>query len=294
MLAALRRHPVSMVAHFDHCLVLTYALPAEVLQSVVPPGLQVETLPEDPRIGFAAVAMVQTRRLRPRSWPAVLGRDFFLVGYRVFVRFTTPQGKSLRGLRILRSDADRAEMVLFGNVLTHYHYRLAQVNFQEEADRLSIEVATPRREADLKVAADLRTEASLPAGSPFAYGGSPSRPQTSAEPSCHARSPRSQHAFGCGPNDGSRYRAEQAARRFAGPLPYTFDYEPESHAVIAIRGVRRNWAPRMVDVQVDECTFFQHPPFDQATPRLACAFYVRDIAYCWERGIRYPLAEDLS
>ena len=29
-----------------------------------------------------------------------------------------------------------------------------------------------------------------------------------------------------------------------------------------------------------------------STPRLASAFYVRDIPYRWERGVRYPLAEE--
>ena len=32
--------------------------------------------------GFLAIARVQTERLRPTGWPAFLGRDFFLSGYR--------------------------------------------------------------------------------------------------------------------------------------------------------------------------------------------------------------------
>jgi hypothetical protein len=91
---------------------------------------------------------------------------------------------------------------------------------------------------------------------------------------------------------GSPFKTLRDARRFAGPLPFTFDYESQTHSIIAIRGVRERWEPRLVDVDVRQANFFNHGPFRRAKPILASAFYVQDIPYRWERGVRYALAKE--
>jgi hypothetical protein len=101
--ARLRRHPFPIQAHFRNCLTLTYALPADVLRPLLSPGLELDTAGG---YGFVAVALVQAESLRPAGLPLALGQDFFLAGYRVFTTFRAPNGRRLRGLRILRSDAD--------------------------------------------------------------------------------------------------------------------------------------------------------------------------------------------
>ena len=246
MLYRLRRHPLPIAAHFRHSLVLTYAFPREVLEPLLPPGLSLDAHGDH---GLAAVALVQTEALRPAFAPRPLGRDFFLSGYRLFVRLHGAE--SLRGLYILRSDTDKREMVAFGNLLTHYRYRRADVCVREGDGRLEIEVATRRGEADLEVAADLRARpAPLPAGSPFA--------------------------------------TLRDARRYAGPLPHTFDYEAETGSIVVIRAVRRGWRPETVGVDVRRLTFFERPPFSGHAPVLANAFHVADVDYRWERGRVVP------
>src|ERR671922_291379 len=106
MLERLKRHPLAVEAHFRHSLVLTYAWPRQVLEPLLPPGLVLDRHHE---FGFTAIALVQTERLRPAFLPASLGLDFFLIGYRIFVRVV--DAPSLRGLYILRSDTDRRTMV---------------------------------------------------------------------------------------------------------------------------------------------------------------------------------------
>src|SRR6476659_1969984 len=98
MLHLLRRHPLTVRAFFSDCLVLTYAFPDRVLVPLLPPGLTLDTWQG---LGFLAIAMVQTEGLRPVGVPAALGQDFFLSCYRIFSRFRTAAGRSLRGLRIL-------------------------------------------------------------------------------------------------------------------------------------------------------------------------------------------------
>lgn len=245
----LQRHPLPVKAWFRHSLVLTYALPEEVLAPLLPPGLLLDTFEG---FGFVAVAMVQTRRLRPAFLPAVFGQDFFLAGYRVFARFRTADGRLLRGLRILRSDTNRRKMVWGGNLLTHYQYRLAEVVVDEAVETLEIKIKTPRAEADVEVTAQLdKPMTAPPAGSPF----------------------------------GDLHQA----RLFAGPLPFTFDYEKQTHSIIVIEGVRESWKPVPVPVEVRRLSFLEHPPFNATKPILANAFHIRDIAYSWKRGVRHPL-----
>ena len=75
------------------------------------------------------------------------------------------------------------------------------------------------------------------------------------------------------------------ARRFAGPLPYTFDYERETHAIVMIRATRSHWEPQPIAVQVRKATFLERKPFNEAPPILANAFYVENVPYRWERGV---------
>ncbi len=249
MLHLLKRHLVPVVAHFEQVLVLTYAFPQELLAPLLPPGLELDT---HDNLGFLAVAMVQTKALRPAFAPRALGRDFFLAGYRIFTRLKTAKGQVLRGLKILRSDTDHSWMVTWGNLLTRYGYHKAEVACRRQDSTLRIDVATPQAEADLEITADLSNlPGPLPEGSPFA--------------------------------------SVEAARRFAGPLPHTFDYEAESHSIIVVRGVRGNWKPQPVKVQVRKNTFLLSPPFSQAKPVLANAFYLADVPYRWECGWREQL-----
>lgn len=248
----LRRHPIPIKAFFRHSLVLTYAFPRDVLEPLLPPGLKLDVHGE---YGLVAIAMVQTESLRPTFCPRFLGQDFFLTGYRIFARYKTDSGRTLRGLRILRSDTNRRLMVVFGNRLTHYNYQLAHVDFRADTERLRINIKTPEAVADLRVVADLKKNpATPPSGSPFAD--------------------------------------LREARLFAGPLPFTFDYEAETGSIIRIEGVRANWKPRAIHVEVGEHTFFDQPIFRGIKPVLANAFHVANIDYEWRRGICEKLPEE--
>jgi Uncharacterized conserved protein (COG2071) len=201
--------------------------------------------------GFLAIAMVQTERLRPTFLPSMMERDSFLSGYRIFTRMAG-KTSSLRGLRILRSDTNDWWMARAGNMLTHYHYRLCQANVSERPAEITWEIRTPRQEADLLVIAHIGQDpAPLPEGSPFL--------------------------------------SAKDARKFAGPLPYTFDYEAETNSIIRIQGTRRDWNPNPVSVEIPQNTFLRQQPFCRATPILANGFHVHHIPYRWERGVRTPL-----
>jgi uncharacterized protein DUF2071 len=155
----LQRHAFAIKAQLAASLVLAYALPSEVLQPLLPPGLNLDTYGD---LGFLAIALVETKDLRPAFLSPRLGLNFFLAGYRIFTRYQTPSGRTLRGLRILRSDTDRRSMELFGNLLTHYGYERSLCQVTRSEKTYAVEVRTPKGSADLHVEADLSVEALFP------------------------------------------------------------------------------------------------------------------------------------
>tara|TARA_R110002094_G_scaffold1698_15_gene7247 strand:+ start:2850 stop:3101 length:252 start_codon:yes stop_codon:yes gene_type:complete len=83
MLSFLKNHPFAVEAFFESSLVLTFSIPKEHLQHLIPECLELDTFQD--KWAFIAVAMVQTKDLRPKGTPKLIGNDFFLIGYRVFV-----------------------------------------------------------------------------------------------------------------------------------------------------------------------------------------------------------------
>ncbi|NML64861.1 hypothetical protein HHL22_06545 [Hymenobacter sp. RP-2-7] len=239
MLSFLKSHPFAVEAFFDQSLVLTYAVPVAELAPLLPPCLAADAWQQ--QWGFVAVALVQTRHLRPQGWPTWLGRDFYLIGYRLFVRYTTAAGRRLRGLYILRSETDQKLMELAGNLFTHYCYHTVDIAHQQHGAEISIRSHRAAFQAEVHRPAGL---ARLPAGSPFS--------------------------------------SWQQARRFAGPLPFTFSYDAPTRRVLLIEGMREHWQPQPVEVTTAHVGFLKQLPFSQV--QLASAFVVENIPYHWQKG----------
>lgn len=239
MFSFLKDHPFAVEAFFESSLVLTFAVPKEQLVHLVPECVEVETF--DDTWGFVALAMVQTKNLRPKGFPEYLGNDFFLTGYRVFVRYTNATGKKYRGLYILKSETNKRKMEFFGNFFTHYNYATTDITLTENQQQLKID--SQKSGLNVVVATET-TEVPLPKNSPF--------------------------------------KNWKEARKFAGPLPFTFTYTPETKEVLIIEGVRTAWKPLPV------CVLAQHSDFLDSLQLkgmvLANAFIIKNIPYWWKKG----------
>ncbi|MBB4805701.1 uncharacterized protein YqjF (DUF2071 family) [Chryseobacterium defluvii] len=239
MLDFLKNHPFAVEAFFESSLVLTFTVPKEQLQDLIPECLELDTFQD--KWAFVAVAMVQTKDLRPKGFPKFMGNDFFLIGYRVFVRYTTQAGKRLRGLYILKSETDKKKMEFRGNLFTHYNYSTTDIKQTEEESTKEIQSVKSK----FKVIIDKNEEnISLPQNSPFADW--------------------------------------KEARRFAGPLPFTFTYNKETREVLIIEGVRQNWTPQPVKVIDYHFDFLD--VLKLKNPVLANAFVIKNIPYYWKKG----------
>lgn len=72
------------------------------------------------------------------------------------------------------------------------------------------------------------------------------------------------------------------ARRFAGPLPFTFTFNQEKKEMLIIEGVRSNWKPSPVLVEKYHFDFIEKLNFSEAI--LSNAFIINDIPYSWKKG----------
>lgn len=239
MFSFLKNHPFAVDAFFTNSTVLTFAVPKQQLQALIPECVTLDTFNDT--WAFVAVALVQTKQLRPQGFPKFLGNDFFLIGYRIFVRYTNNAGKRLRGLYILKSETDKKKMELLGNIFTHYQYTTTDITTVKTRD--SFTYASVKSGFNIEVATDT-SDVALPTHSPFANW--------------------------------------KEARRFAGPLPFTFTYNAAAKQVLIIEGVRENWQPLPLNVVHQNISFLQAPAFKDAL--LASAFTVNNIPYSWKKG----------
>jgi uncharacterized protein YqjF (DUF2071 family) len=80
----------------------------------------------------------------------------------------------------------------------------------------------------------------------------------------------------------SPFKDWKEARRFAGPLPFTFSFNKKTNQVLIIEGVRENWVPKPVQVVKDKIEFITERKFGKII--LANAFIIEDVPYSWKKG----------
>ena len=162
MFSFLKDHPFAVEAFFESSFVMTFAIPKEQLENMIPECLTLDTF-ED-KWAFVAVAMVQTKGLRPKGFPVFIGNNFFLIGYRIFVRFKNKEGRNLRGLYILKSETDKKKMEIFGNFFTHYNYTTTDILLSENNNISTIKSSKSDFLIDFETQS---TEVEIPQNSPF-------------------------------------------------------------------------------------------------------------------------------
>jgi len=235
----LKNHPFAVEAFFESSVVITFAVPKENLESLIPECLELDTF--NNQWAFLAVAMVQTKNLRPKGFSEFFGNDFFLIGYRVFVRYTNSRGKRLRGLYILKSETNSKIMEIAGNLFTHYNYTTSDI----EQTKLDSKISINSKKSDFKITYNTEeVNVPLPESSPFSNW--------------------------------------KEARKFAGPLPFTFTYNEEKKEVLIIEGVRNNWKPKPIEIVDYNFSFIKDLGLKNV--RVANSFIIKNVPYYWKKG----------
>lgn len=239
MISFLKNHPFAVETHFKNSTVLTFAVPKEKLETFIPECLELDIFKE--KWAFIAVAMVNTKHLRPKGFPKCLGNNFFLIGYRIFVRYKNNAGKRLRGLYILKSETNKKKIEFLGSIFTKYNYSTTDISETFTQNSKTIVSTTSKFTVELNTT---KKEAALPFESPF--------------------------------------KDWKEAKRFAGPLPFTFSFNKEKNEVLIIEGVRQNWKPKPLEVIDCNFSFINNFKFENCV--LASAFTIENIPYYWKKG----------
>jgi hypothetical protein len=235
----LKNHPFAVEAFFENSTVLTFAVPKEDIKNLIPNCLALDTFND--KWAFIAVAMVQTKYLRPKGFPKFFGNDFFLIGFRIFVRYTNLAGKNLRGLYILKSETDKKKMEYLGNIFTKYNYKTTDIS--KFVDNNNTIISSKKSSFQLEFKSS-DSEIALPEFSPFANW--------------------------------------KEARKFAGPLPFTFSFDNKTNKLLIIEGQRANWTPKPIEVLGQHFSFLDSLNLKNMV--LANAFEIKDIPYIWKKG----------
>lgn len=235
---SLKNHPFAVETTFEKSVVLTFAIPKEELQNLIPECLELDVF-ED-KYAFLAIALVATKNLRPKGFPAFLGDDFNLLGCRIFVKYVDNRGKKLRGLYIIKSETNKPKMTFLGNLMTHYNYTTTDILFETENDLLKIK----SQKSKFEIILNPKNTDILPTNSVF---------------------------------DDLK-----TARRYAGPLPFTFTFNKSKNEILIIEGVRQNWIPKSIEVVHYEIDFLKQ--FNFSSIQLSNAFIIENIPYFWKKG----------
>jgi len=237
VLETLKNHPFAVETFFRKSIVLTFAIAKEELENLIPNCLELDTY--DDKYAFIAVAMVETKKLRPKGFPEFIGNDFFLIGYRVFVKYRSPNGKIYRGLYILKSETNKKKMEFFGNIFTHYDYTTTDIIEKKNQDSTSFE--------------------SIKSNFNFSY---------------------SDNEESISLSKNSPFTDWKTAKKFAGPLPFTFTVKDDN--ILIIEGVREKWNPKPIEIIHYKFDFLDKFNFSEI--KLANAFIIENIPYYWKKG----------
>jgi hypothetical protein len=134
------------------------------------------------------------------------------------------------------------KMEFFGNIFTHYNYTTTDITQEKLNGTTSIN--SNKSGFKIKIENPDNEDISLPDNSPFSDW--------------------------------------KEARRFAGPLPFTFTYNNADKQVLIIEGVRENWKPEPVKVIDYQFAFLDNLKLNDI--KLANAFIIKNIPYYWKKG----------
>ncbi|AFM05038.1 hypothetical protein Fleli_2681 [Bernardetia litoralis DSM 6794] len=247
MLDFLKKHPFPVKAFFDYSLVFSFAVPKEELQNKIPSCLELDTFKKlDNKTGketeYAFVAVAMVKTKELRP----KGFPKFM-GNDFF----------LIGYRIFVNYIDSKGKKLRGLYILKSEtnkakmqilggiftqYKYSIIDINTHKKGNKFSIFSNKTEFVAKVEFEENTE--LPKDSPF--------------------------------------KNWKEARRFAGPLPNTFTFNPKTNEVLIIKGLRQNWRPNPVKVLEYKIPFLEE--LNLKNPILANAFQIENIPYEWEKG----------
>lgn len=155
------KHSFPVKAILKRTITLTYQFNPTNYSIKLPAGCFLELKNER---AFLILAFVETEKMRPAFIPALIGRNFNLLGIRVIVNWYDENKRLKRGLYVLKSITDSRLMAKMGNMMTGYHFEYSPITWNFNKNECCIEVQNLVFKVDLS---DYKEEIGLPKESVF-------------------------------------------------------------------------------------------------------------------------------
>ncbi|MEM7576001.1 MAG: DUF2071 domain-containing protein [Planctomycetota bacterium] len=155
---------LSMAGTLDRCVLLSFRTPADSVQHLLPPGL--ELMRRGP-YAFWNIVLCHVRKMRPVGVPEALGMSYHHIAYRLRVQAMTDRADTRQGLYFVRSDADASLLGAVGNRLSDFNFHRAAVDWQTQRHTERIDVTTADGNANASLVFTRTPPATHPADSCF-------------------------------------------------------------------------------------------------------------------------------
>lgn len=236
------RLTVPMRTVFQDVLLLTYSVPPEGLQALLP-------APVFPwvhnRRAFISIVVANMRAMRPKGLPELIGANAYQIVYRAVVEVRPTRGDAKRGVFFLRSDCNDGLLSYIGNRMTefrfHYFHRSA-INWFARGEHLLVSAETKDKGGDL--VQSLRNMG--PAVEPSPLFGS---------------------------IDEEKAHLVELFNAYA--------YDPEREVVLDMEIERGTWELERLQLEEGFSAFFEEAPFTRSDARPVSQLAIRECAYIW-------------
>lgn len=236
----MRPLPFPVKAWFDFFVVLFFSIDKNNTISQIPAPLELDLYKDH---GIFAIAIVKTKKFRPAFLPSWIGMNFNLVGYRFLTTYKGDDLKTIRGLKIVKSQTNQKIMQWIGDKLTQYKFNYNPINIVTENNIVTI-IGT-----GISIKLKMHEEEEI---IPLPFN--------------------------------SIFDNWTQARKFAGPLLYTFEVNEKTKELSITEGTRKNWTPKPIEVISANIDFLNQDSIKQLNPILSAAYMVKNIPYSWKKA----------
>lgn len=140
-------NPITMQGQIDRCWLLTYRMPIDQFQALLPAEL---TATEYQGFGFWNIVICHVSHMRPWFAPHLLGFNYWHVAYRIYVNLKTPYGID-QGLYFVRSDCDQPLLAWAGNLVTNFNFHHTPVIVKSSVEQTSISINSSVAAATIQI-----------------------------------------------------------------------------------------------------------------------------------------------
>jgi hypothetical protein len=253
MSTAANRLPITMKTTYQDVLLLTYAVPPQLLAAQLPAYIHPYV---HNNLSYISIVVGNMRGMRLSSVPEFLGTNYYQIVYRAVVCLRDLEGRERIGVFFLRSDSNDPVMSYFGNRLTEFRFHYFQtgaIALFRRNQELLVSVESADRQGDLVV---------------YLHN---------LGPADHLQ-----------PAPGFATVAEEKSSLVQ--LFHAYAYDPAHEVVYDLEIERSEWFLQRLELLDAFSAFFQEQPFSVDVASPLSHLYIQECSYIWKPMVSIPVS----